>query len=157
MFLLIKIVLTGSYSATCQSLARSSLSSLGSAVSEDGFILRQTVGQSSNTLVFINNEMTLRQGFQQPFTGENMYRTTTSLEFKLRPNPARDQTLLEFNEEVSDYTITVYDLTGKPLLNIPRQSLQSKWLNLKSFAEGVYIIKITSGERTGSKKLILNH
>jgi len=140
-----------------QSIIRSSLSSLGTAVSQEGFILRQTIGQPSNTLIFVNGEVTIRQGFQQALTGENIYQTSDPLEFKLSPNPARDKTLIEFTGEITDYKITIYNLTGTSLAVIPGQELVSRWLDLKSYPEGMYIIKITSGKLTGSKKLILNH
>ncbi len=157
MILLLILLIPGSFSASGQSLARSSLSSIGSAFSENGFILRQTIGQPSNTLIFKNGEVTLRQGFQQALAGENIYQALDPLEFKLSPNPARDKTLIEFTEEIKDYTITIYNLTGTPLAVIQGQELLSRWLDLKSYPEGMYIIKITSGKLTGSKKLILNH
>lgn len=140
-----------------QTIIRSSLSSLGAFVSEEGFLLRQTVGQPSNTLIFANGEVTIRQGFQQAVSGENLYKANNSLVFRLYPNPARDRTQLDFSKEIKDYTITVYNLTGTPLATIPGQNLQSRWLDLKSYPEGMYIIRITAGNRTGSKKLILNH
>lgn len=155
--LLISILFLDCYPSFGQSIIRSSISSLGSAVSEDGLILRQTIGQSSNTLIFMNGEITLRQGFQQALTGENIYKAPDPLDFKLSPNPARDKTLIEFTQEMKDYTITIYNLTGTPLAIIPGQELQSRWLDMKSYPEGMYIITITSDKRTGSKKLILNH
>lgn len=154
---LINLFLLNCFSSYGQSIIRSSINSLGSAVSEDGFILRQTIGQSSNTLIFMNGEVTLRQGFQQALSGENIYQVPDLLDFRLSPNPARDKTLIEFSREIKDYTITIYNLTGTPLAIIPGQELQSRWLDLKSFPEGMYIITITSGKKTGSKKLILNH
>jgi hypothetical protein len=155
--LLINLLLLNCFSGFGQSIIRSSISSLGSAVSEDGFILRQTIGQPSNTLIFITGELTLRQGFQQALSGENIYQAPDPLDFKLSPNPARDKTLIEFTREIKDYTITIYNLTGTPLAIIPGQELQSHWLDLKSYPEGMYIITITSDKKTGSKKLILNH
>jgi len=83
---------------------------MGSEVSEDGFILRQRIVHLSNTLIFINSEVTLRQGFQQVLQGENIY-------------------------EAPEY----------------------RWLDMKSYAEGMYIILVTAGKKTGSKKLILHH
>ena len=155
--LFISLLSLYSFPSSGQSIIRSSLSSLGTAVSEEGFILRQTIGQPSNTLIFANGEVTIRQGFQQAISGENLYKANNSLDFRLYPNPARDRTRLDFSEEMKDYTITIYNLTGTPLQSLPGQSRQSQWLDLKSYPEGMYIIKITAGQRTGSKKLILNH
>ena len=155
--LLTGVLILRCYSSSGQSIIRSTLSSIGTAVSEEGLILRQTIGQPSNTFIFINGEVTIRQGFQQAISGVNYYQPNNALDFTLYPNPAKDHTRIEFSEELKDYTLTIYNLTGMPLASFTGQTLQSRSLDLKSYPEGIYIIKISAGKRTGSRKLILNH
>jgi hypothetical protein len=69
MFLLPLMIL--SQASFGQIIVRSSLSCLGSTVSDKGFILRQTIGQASNTNVLNNEGLGLRQGFQQPIASYN--------------------------------------------------------------------------------------
>ncbi|HQK70197.1 MAG TPA: T9SS type A sorting domain-containing protein [Bacteroidales bacterium] len=142
---------------TAQSIIRSSLSSIGTAVSEEGIIFRQTVGQSSNTFIFRNGGICLLQGFQQPISGTYLFRPMDPVDFTLYPNPAMDNTWLVLGEEMKSYTITIYNLSGTPLSVITGYASQSVWLDLKNYPVGIYIIKVTSGIRTGSKRLILNH
>lgn len=155
-------ILTGILILNClpaagQTIIRSTLSSLGTAVSEEGLFLRQTIGQPSNTLIFMNGDVSILQGFQQPVSGVNPVQPKNLLDFRLYPNPAHGQTQVVFSEEIKDYTITIHNLTGTPLAIIPGRALTSKWLDLKDYPEGMYIITITTGRMTGSKKLILYH
>jgi hypothetical protein len=139
-----------------QSIVRYSLSSLGSTFSKEGYIIRQTIGQPSNTFVVKNGSLILRQGFQQPLFSEHFPDKNIPIDFKLSPNPARGMTLVEFNEPISSYAITISNLNGIQLSRISRQSLLIKWLDLNGYAPGVYIITITGDKRIGSKKLIVS-
>lgn len=143
--------------ANSQSIVRSSLSSLGSTVTSNGLMVRQTVGQSSNTLLFNKGGFELRQGFQQPRASFHPIIETLPINFSLSPNPASDRTLLELKEEYFQYTITIRNINGIILAEFKDESSQSKWLEFHSNVSGVYIITITCGNRIGFKKLIITH
>lgn len=152
LFCFILGISTNSFS---QSIVRSSLSCLGSTSSGEGFILRQTIGQSSNTVVVNNSELVLRQGFQQPISFQLIYDILIPIEFTLSPNPAKEKTLLQINEQISTFNIIISNLNGTPIIRIPGQNLLDTWLDLRNFSSGIYIITIISDKKTGSKKLIV--
>jgi hypothetical protein len=141
--------------ANSQSIVRSSLSCLGSTVTSNGLFVRQTVGQSSNTLVFTTGGFELRQGFQQPIASFLSIKKIPPIDFSLSPNPASDRTLLEFTQEYSQYTITIRNIYGLKLAEIKDGSSQSKWLEFKNYKPGIYIITVTSGNQKASKKIII--
>jgi hypothetical protein len=138
-----------------QSLMRSSLSSIGSSVSGDGFILRQTIGQPSNTIAGKNGLMVLRQGFQQPLLSQNIIPEIIPLVFSLYPNPATERTLLEFSQEISNCSITITSASGIVVSKLTDQMLLSNWLDLKGLSPGLYIVTVKSDLRIGSRKLIV--
>lgn len=140
-----------------QSIIRSSLSCLGSTISENGYLIRQTIGQSSSTGVFNNEELFLRQGFQQPISSYNSLRALLPIDFTLSPNPAADKTLLEFKEEIPQYSMTVRNTSGIILLEFKDKSLQSRWLDFKNYPAGIYLITVTSDNRLAYKKLVVTH
>lgn len=140
-----------------QTIVRSSLSCLGSSVSQKGFIFRQTIGQSSNTYIFNKEGLVLRQGFQQSVTSYSPLEAIVPVDFTLYPNPAVDKTLLEFPEVKSRSTIFVRDINGNLLSELKVESLTAQWLDLKNFKPGIYIITVISGNNKGSKKLIITN
>ena len=156
-FLLISsgFLLCGNFTSTGQSIVRSSLSCLGSSYSGEGYLMRQTIGQPSNTAVSRNGLCVLRQGFQQPLTASATEITNNPLVFSLNPNPAHGTTLLMLKEEISDCTITVRDLFGKILTSIPCNGLRYRSLDLSGYITGIYIVTITSAGGSGSVKLII--
>jgi hypothetical protein len=140
-----------------QIIVRSSLSCLGSTVSDKGFILRQTIGQASNTNVLNNEGLGLRQGFQQPIASYNSLKAVLPIDFTLYPNPADDMVLLKFQEEISKCTISVRDINGILLSELKVETLHEEWLDLKNFMPGIYIITVNINKSIGSKKLIITH
>lgn len=140
-----------------QSIIRSSLSCLGSTISENGLMLRQTIGQSSSTLLFARDGSALIQGFQQPIGTFNTIEQVIPIDLTLSPNPASGKVLLKFKEDPSPYTITIRNIYGVMLEEIKDQTSESNWLGLTNYPPGIYIITITVGNRVGSRKLIITN
>ena len=71
------------------------------------------------------------------------------------PNPSRDgQYTISLKEAPkAGATLTVYDMTGKVVLNQTLNQAATK-IDLGAYANGNYFGKITNGDRTGSFKLI---
>src|SRR5690554_3544104 len=69
--ILVFILTVSISSAYAQKIVRSSLNTFGNVVQNNGLMLSQTAGQSSNHSVFYaeNNKIELRQGFQQTHSG----------------------------------------------------------------------------------------
>jgi len=154
--LLLQLILI-SHVSIGQTIVRSSLCSMGSSVSREGLILRQTVGQSSSTYVFNMEGLVLRQGFQQSVKSINPSEVTIPVDFSLSPNPANDKTLLKFHQEIGRSIISVRDIKGNLLSELKVESLTAIWLDLTNYKPGLYIITVISGNNKGSRRLIITH
>lgn len=142
---------------TGQTIVRSSLSCLGSTITGNGLILLQTIGQPSGTDVLRMEGMELRQGFQQPIVSKYHVSGRKPLDFKLSPNPATDNTMLSFTEEISGCSIYIRDMYGSIVFKCVEQTLYDKWLDLSGMVPGVYVVTVVSDDGHGSKKLIITN
>jgi hypothetical protein len=140
-----------------QSIVRSSLSSLGMSYSNEGIIIRQTIGQSSNTAVISTGAFVLRQGFQQPVSSRKLELIISPIEFSLSPNPAHEKTLLKIQGEISSYSIIISNINGIRVFMRNDQVLLLNWLDLNSLLPGIYIVTIVGDKRFGSQKLIISY
>jgi len=155
--LLILQLLVLSQLTTGQTIVRSSLSCLGSTVTDNGLILLQTMGQSSGTDVLKMGGMELRQGFQQPVVSKNHASGHKHVDFTLSPNPAKENTRLSFKEEISGCSIYIRDINGSTLYKYSTDILYEKWLDLSGIRPGIYIVTVATGNGQSSKKLIITN
>ena len=68
------------------------------------------------------------------------------------PNPVSNGKIYITSKTSLDKDILIYDVLGKKVL---QTSISSKELNITSIPPGVYIIKITEGDTTATRKLIV--
>ena len=85
-----------------------------------------------------------------------------NINFSLYPNPTSGDVYLTLTEEfIKDIDIYIYDISGKLLLNkqvkylAPVLLLGEKSGSGNSLNPGVYIVKVRSGSKLTSKKLII--
>ncbi len=138
-----------------QKIIRSSLSCFGSSYSENGFLFRQTAGQPSATDVLKNENITIRQGFQQAVYRATSRVNSTPTEFLIAPNPAKNMTQIRFQEEIQECVIMVRDLNGIPVFESIEKHVCSKWLDISELKPGIYIVTVIDTNGTGSEKLIV--
>ncbi len=74
--------------------------------------------------------------------------------FSISPNPASNQAYLKF-ESSAQRNIEIYDLTGR-LYQSDIAINDSHMLDLTRFAQGVYIVKVQSGNSVKSERLIVH-
>jgi len=141
--------------AAGQRIVRSSLGCFGSTYAEDGFIFRQTAGQSSATGSFKNDALMLRQGFQQPFNQNITSEDSRGLKFSMFPNPAKSSTLISFNEEVVECVVAVRDLNGTVVSEFRIENVMIISLDINGLKPGIYIVNIKGRNASGSEKLIV--
>ncbi|WP_407556832.1 endonuclease [Winogradskyella sp. 4-2091] len=70
---------------------------------------------------------------------------------KLYPNPMNNQLTVALNSNI-DTTIEIYDILGKLILN--SEINKTSTLNVQNLKTGIYIIKISQGDSTITKKLV---
>lgn len=68
------------------------------------------------------------------------------------PNPVSNGKIYITSKTALDKEILIYDVLGKKVL---QTTISSRELNITSIPPGVYIIKITEGENTTTRKLIV--
>jgi hypothetical protein len=127
--------------------AQQVVSTNGDSQSAAGYEVSWTVGEAViETLV--GSSTTLTQGFQQT----KLTITAVSellipgLEIKVFPNPTQDFITVHFSEYIEGSRYFIYDLTGKLLENKLINSADTE-IDLKKYASGQYILKLTNKSR----------
>ena len=78
---------------------------------------------------------------------------TTSIEgLNLYPNPVSGDRIYITSKNELEKEIIIFDVLGKKVL---QTLLSTKELNISDLSPGVYIIKITEGEASTTRKLII--
>jgi len=80
-------------------------------------------------------------------------------DFKLFPNPAKDVLNLHFRmNDSNDVEILLYDLQGRTVRRVLYNNQSQKFeqsISTKDVASGIYLIKVNSGNKSMTKKLII--
>jgi PKD repeat protein len=77
--------------------------------------------------------------------------------FKAWPNPTQGLLNVEFALGTGNATLEVMDLTGRVLMTeqFTAQGLTKKELNLANYAKGVYLVRVSSGAASATRKITL--
>ena len=123
------------------------VSSNGDSRSAAGVEVSWTVGEAVIETL-ISGSITLTQGFHQTeisvtAVSENLF---PGLEIKVYPNPTPDIITIHFSEYIEGSRYWLYDLRGKLLENKLINSADTE-LNMKNYASGQYILKLTNKSR----------
>ncbi|MBI5540883.1 MAG: T9SS type A sorting domain-containing protein [Bacteroidia bacterium] len=152
--LLIGIILINTLNA--QNIIRQSLSSLGSNNMFDGILLRQTIGQPSNTTCFSSENNTIRQGFQQPVNNINakIY-SNKKIELSLYPNPINDYFQIKIVGDDISYSILVTDILGNTISTLNIAGNNESKIKCDNWGTGIYFINIYSNNNLQITKKIV--
>lgn len=93
------------------------------------------------TLFFLFSLVGFAQEGKQPSEGFGFY-----------PNPVSNGKIYITSKSSLDKEISIFDVLGKKVL---QTTISSRELNIASIPPGVYIIKITDGDTTATRKLIV--
>ncbi len=142
-YLLLCLFFIALTSLNAQRLERQSLSILGSTQYADGVVLRQTMGQPSNTTTVNAQGSVLRQGFQQPFSS-NGVSTLASHQVSLLayPNPASHNFTIQIEGEAEDYFMQIRDVKGIVLTNAYIKSGETNYVDCRDWVSGTYVISL---------------
>ncbi len=84
---------------------------------------------------------------------ENIFKEVTPLTVGVYPNPTDSHITIVSEDQIS--AIAIYDLIGKQIAKFDIQSLETVFdVDMENFNTGLYIIKVTSGSRTASSKVV---
>lgn len=141
-------------------IMRSNLGSSGSSqqvVTSNGtYIISQSIGQSSVIGTHSNNGYYLRQGYQQPLGKIKVVGGYNhDLEAKVYPNPFKESITITFSNSIlNNISVVMYDVEGKLVHSqefLPAQNIR---VNINNISTGSYFLKVVSGRKHFSTKLI---
>lgn len=70
------------------------------------------------------------------------------------PNPANDMLFISFTAKTKNAVCEVYDVTGKKMLSVVGSQLSEGKIDVSSFANGLYMIRIVDGDKVYSQKFL---
>jgi len=149
-----------SHLLSAQNVQRSSLGISGNSievtVGQSVYYVSQSIGQNSIIGTFNNNETTIRQGFQQPpIKVKIIANLNNSLNVVVFPNPVNTYVTVSFNEQLkAPINITIYDVSGKIILNKSQKPTKSFNVDMSLFSSGVYLLNINSENKNFTTRLI---
>ena len=76
-------------------------------------------------------------------------------DFKMSPNPVTTEIFIELPGFVENLHIEVHDILGKLIYSQPVESLRSS-INVSAWAKGVYVMKLTNGDISQTRRFIKN-
>jgi hypothetical protein len=77
------------------------------------------------------------------------------LSFDISPNPASSLVNIQLPTDTETAIVNIFDYTGR-LLNSKAISLTNKTINVSNLANGIYFVRIQSGNKIGSQRFIKN-
>jgi len=77
-------------------------------------------------------------------------------ELRIYPNPFSETARIVFPEIINGYTLTIRDITGKSVLQLPSVSGREITINREGIAEGIYIVEL-SGQKVFRGKIVVTN
>ena len=126
-----------------QNIIRSNISSFGSQLSNGEYTISQTVGQSSNTSVFVNEKASVRQGFQQPLKSDSKSIQNELLNYSIYPNPNHGIFTIDIEMlKDEEFEFEIHNILGAKVYKDIAHSKIKKNVNIAGLSAGVYLLNI---------------
>jgi hypothetical protein len=116
-----------------------------------GFILRQDGAASTPTIIF--DELKIGTSLTDLGITLATKQNNEIAGLKVYPNPVSNGVLHIESDLNTERTISLFDVLGKQVLNT---TTSNNTINIANLNSGVYIIKITEGVKTATRKLVIN-
>lgn len=150
-------------SASNKLLLRSTTGVSGSSnlvsLSNQNYVIQQSVGQASVIGTFANGSLIFRQGFIQPNVLTKIVdkKTLLSLEAIVYPNPFMESINIVFSEEITDkISVEIYDMLGRLVFAKIYSPSQNVYVMLGSSPVANYILKVNANKKQLVKKILKN-
>jgi hypothetical protein len=145
-----------SFSMWGQSLSPTVVASAGDYFDNGTVSISFTVGEVAVTTLEAG-DVILTQGFQQPFELDVTAVDDQEISWSVKtyPNPVKGNLHVKFTlEKPDDFTVVVMDLTGKKVFIKKYTQVRSgevKDIDFQNFAPGIYLISLTSEDKSVRK------
>lgn len=141
-----------------QELVRENIGSSGASGIVNKIHIKQSIGQQSalNGTVS-NNDITLRQGFQQPIfrIEKNSLTDISVLDLVIFPNPFRYDISVRFNQKPTErINILIFDTKGRLIKKLDFDPLIEIIIPCKELATGSYLLNIKTSKKQYSANII---
>ena len=126
--------------------------------SSNGYVVTQTVGQSSITGNYSNGDFKINQGFQQSnwarLISQNDLEPFTDVQFY--PNPVvNDINFLFSTSDLRNLNLKLFDTSGRNVFNKEGNALGSRIaFDLNSISSGTYLLSLTNNQFKFYTKII---
>ncbi|WP_294246096.1 M28 family peptidase [uncultured Chryseobacterium sp.] len=70
---------------------------------------------------------------------------------KIYPNPAKDHLFIEVPKEIRNFRVAISDMSGRNVLSQENE----KEIKVSGLAEGAYLVKVSTGQKTAVRKVII--
>ncbi len=78
-----------------------------------------------------------------------------AISFTMYPNPAANDVVLQTTQTGNGMVLNIKNILGQTLLSKSIEEIQTH-IDVSTFANGVYLVELNQGEKTGVKKLVIN-
>lgn len=90
-----------------------------------------------------------------PLVSTSTNEPKNTFDIKLYPNPTDSQLTISIGtDNVSDFQVQLFDVTGRKWLDLPMVNVKQKQLDLSFLSSGVYFVHISDGKNFVNKKLV---
>lgn len=86
----------------------------------------------------------------------SIFKNQPDLSFRIFPNPAQAQIEVEWEDSVREIELTILDLTGRTILTQGLQHQHETYLDISKLSKGLYLLKVSNGNRQGIRKFLKN-
>jgi len=73
--------------------------------------------------------------------------------FTISPNPARERMNIELNPRIQNAKLQIYDVLGKRIIDKEISDINAS-LNVSNWNNGIYIVRLTSGDLSETKRFV---
>ena len=113
-----------------------------------GFVFRQDSATSTPTVITID-ELTIDSALNFTLANQSFSQIDG---LKVYPNPVSNGVLHVESNLNSERTISLFDVLGKQVIST---TTSNTTINIANLNSGIYIVKITEGGKTATKKLVV--
>ena len=146
-FIIVICLLFAGNKSFSQSISAEVISNSGEMFISNSFSLNWTLGESVID-VLASDPYIHTQGFHQTYLKTtSLERDLTNSSISVYPNPVKDFLNIKMKKVSGDVNIELYEPSGKKILSKKLDSNENYKLNMKKFANGIYLLHVISKER----------
>lgn len=110
---------------------------------------------NSNNAGVPNNAGVFIAKYENPLACSLTNPTFIESQFSIAPNPAKEFLNLEFQSTDSNYSISLYDATGKLVYELNNIEINQKRISLPSLTSGLYLVKVATQSISHQQKIFI--